>query len=74
MVTNPMPGITDFTRDVPGRYICNGLDEAQRSADRTTVRPDGRPQIEAADPVWKLLGHSGGDVSSRGTTIQKIHR
>lgn len=28
MVTNPQVQTTDFTRDVLGRYICNGLDEA----------------------------------------------
>jgi choline dehydrogenase-like flavoprotein len=56
MATNPMPGITDFMRDVLGRYICNGLDEALRSADRTTVRPDGRPQIEAKDFDLIVIG------------------
>jgi hypothetical protein len=33
MVTAPAPQVTDFTRDVIGRYICNGLDEALRSTD-----------------------------------------
>jgi choline dehydrogenase-like flavoprotein len=33
--------ITDFTRDVMGRYVCNGLDEAQRSAD--PANPNARP-------------------------------
>ncbi|HKZ82546.1 MAG TPA: family 16 glycoside hydrolase [Anaerolineae bacterium] len=33
---------TDFTLDVLGRYVCNGLDEALRSAD-TTLRADARP-------------------------------
>ena len=41
MPTNPNPMTTDFSRDVLGRYVCNGLDEALRSADRT--RPDARP-------------------------------
>src|SRR5512134_1513315 len=49
MATSPRPLVTDFTRDVLGRYICNGLDEALRSTDRTVARPDGRPQIEARD-------------------------
>ncbi len=31
-----------FPRDVLGRYICNGLDEAMQSAD-PTIRPDARP-------------------------------
>ena len=42
MVTNATAQATDFTRDVLGRYLCNGLDEAMRSAD-TSVRPDARP-------------------------------
>lgn len=42
MVTSPTPENTDFTRDVFGRYICNGLDEARRSTDKS-LRPDARP-------------------------------
>jgi len=42
MATNPRPEITGFSRDVLGRYVCNGLDEALRSADRS-LRPDARP-------------------------------
>lgn len=41
MATNPKPSITDFTRDVLGRYICNGLDEAKASAD--PANPNARP-------------------------------
>jgi choline dehydrogenase-like flavoprotein len=40
MATSPQAQVTDFTRDVLGRYICNGLDEAILS---TTARPDSRP-------------------------------
>src|SRR5512143_3595716 len=36
MSTSPQAQVTDFTRDVLGRYICNGLDEALQS---TAVRP-----------------------------------
>src|SRR2546425_5764147 len=39
--TSPTPQVTDFTRDVMGRYICNGLDEARRSAD--PANPNARP-------------------------------
>jgi len=39
-----------------GRYVCNGLDEALRSTDRTVVRPDGRPQIEARDFDLIVIG------------------
>lgn len=42
MATTPTPQVTDFTRDVAGRYICNGLDEALQSMD-TSMRPDARP-------------------------------
>jgi len=40
MPTAVTPQVTDFTRDVLGRYVCNGLDEALRS---TRDRPDARP-------------------------------
>ena len=33
---------TTFTRDILGRYICNTLDEALRSAD-ASIRADARP-------------------------------
>src|SRR3954452_14958193 len=39
-MTSPTSQYTDFSKDVLGRYICNGLDEALRS---TTGRPDARP-------------------------------
>lgn len=35
--------LTDFTKDVLGRYVCNGLDEALHSSDATSGRPDARP-------------------------------
>jgi choline dehydrogenase-like flavoprotein len=41
MPTSPTPQPTDFTRDVLGRYICNGLDEALSSTNKS-VRPDAR--------------------------------
>jgi choline dehydrogenase-like flavoprotein len=43
-MTSPTPQVTDFTRDVLGRYICNGLDEALASAD-TSLRADARPFV-----------------------------
>jgi choline dehydrogenase-like flavoprotein len=42
MPTNPTAQTTDFSRDVLGRYVCNGLDEALRTTD-TNVRSDARP-------------------------------
>ena len=41
-MTSPTVQDTDFSRDILGRYTCNGLDEALRSTD-TTNRPDARP-------------------------------
>jgi pimeloyl-ACP methyl ester carboxylesterase len=38
MPTNPRAQRTDFSLDVPGRYTCNGLDEAN-----TSVALGGRP-------------------------------
>jgi choline dehydrogenase-like flavoprotein len=40
MPTSPTAQYTDFSKDVLGRYVCNGLDEAVRS---TTGRADARP-------------------------------
>src|SRR3954463_2172803 len=40
MPTSPAPQYTDFSKDVLGRYVCNGLDEALRS---TSGRSDARP-------------------------------
>ena len=42
MPTSPTPQNTDFTRDVLGRYVCNGLDEALASSD-TTLNLNARP-------------------------------
>ena len=42
MFTNPATQNTQFSRDVMGRYVCNGLDEAMHSTD-TSVRADARP-------------------------------
>ncbi|MFI5265875.1 MAG: family 16 glycoside hydrolase [Chloroflexota bacterium] len=42
MATVTDPQTTDFTIDVLGRYVCNGLDEALRSTDQA-LRPDARP-------------------------------
>jgi len=41
-MTSPTPQRTDFTVDVLGRYVCNGLDEALRSTD-TSLDADARP-------------------------------
>mgnify|MGYP001071556984 CR=1 FL=1 len=38
---------TDFTKDVLGRYIANGLDEALESTNKNGQRPDGSPTSDA---------------------------
>jgi choline dehydrogenase-like flavoprotein len=39
-MTTPTAQYTDFSKDVLGRYVCNGLDEALQS---TSGRPDAKP-------------------------------
>jgi hypothetical protein len=39
MPTSPVPQNTDFTHDVLGRYVCNGLDEALASSNSGSGRP-----------------------------------
>lgn len=56
MPTSSTPQVTDFSRDVVGRYVCNGLDEALRSTDRSLQRSDQRPQIEAREFDFIVLG------------------
>jgi choline dehydrogenase-like flavoprotein len=38
-MTSPTPQYTDFSKDVLGRYICNGLDEALASTSGPGARP-----------------------------------
>jgi choline dehydrogenase-like flavoprotein len=42
MPTSPQPQRTDFSLDLVGRFICNGLDEALQSTDQNKY-PDARP-------------------------------
>jgi hypothetical protein len=62
VATNPKPGRTDFSKDVLGRYVCNGFDEAKQSTDKGAIRPDGRPQVEARD--FDLIVIGGGTFGS----------
>jgi len=39
MATSTKPQETDFSRDLLGRYVCNGLDEALASTTRVDARP-----------------------------------
>ena len=46
-MTTKLAQETDFTRDVLGRYICNGMDEALASTNPNGQRADGAPQNDA---------------------------
>src|SRR5207247_3137241 len=46
-MTSRKPQNTDFSRDILGRYICSGLDEALGSADPAGRRRDGTSQEDA---------------------------
>lgn len=62
-MTSPLPQFTDFTIDVLGRYLCNGLDEALHSASTSGRRPKGGPQDDARPfDVLVLGGGSFGAV------------
>jgi hypothetical protein len=54
--------VTTFSIDVLGRYTCNGLDEAKRSADTGAKRPDGSSQADARPFTVIVLG--GGSFGS----------
>jgi choline dehydrogenase-like flavoprotein len=69
MATAPFPQITDFSRDVLGRYVCNGLDEARRSTDRN-LRPDARP----FDVIVVGGGTFGPAFAQHLFAIDKAHR
>jgi len=47
MASSKSPQLTDFSIDILGRYMCNGLDEALHSIDKNAQRPDGSPQNDA---------------------------
>jgi hypothetical protein len=47
MATSKSAQSTDFSLDILGRYMCNGLDEAMHSMDKGATRPDGSPQSDA---------------------------
>src|SRR5229473_1409260 len=76
MMTSAVPQVTDFTRDVLGRYVCNGLDEALRSADMNGHRPDGSPQNDARpfDIIVIGGGTFGSAVAAHLFNVDQAHR
>jgi choline dehydrogenase-like flavoprotein len=69
MATTAFPQTTDFSRDVLGRYVCNGLDEAKRSMDQG-LRPDARP----FDVIVVGGGTFGAAVAQHLFAVDKAHR
>src|SRR5215213_7516000 len=68
MATSPNPQKTDFTLDVLGRFVCNGLDEALRSTDKS-LRPDARP----FDVIVVGGGSFGGILAQHMFSGDKTH-
>ena len=75
MASRPSAERTAFSLDVLGRYVCNGLDEALRSADRTARRPDGSPQNDARPFDIIVLGGGtfGAAVASHIFNADQAH-
>jgi hypothetical protein len=69
MFTNPTPQRTDFSLDIIGRYICNGLDEALRSADKS-LHPNARP----FDVIVVGGGSFGPVLAQHLFDLDKAHR
>ena len=69
MFTSPTPQHTDFSVDIIGRYICNGLDEALRSTDKN-LHPDAHP----FDVIVIGGGSFGPVLAQHFFSIDKAHR
>jgi choline dehydrogenase-like flavoprotein len=75
MATSGIPQTTDFTRDVLGRFICNGMDEALRSTDRNARHSDGTVQSDARpfDVIVIGGGSFGVAMAQHLHTADKTH-
>jgi choline dehydrogenase-like flavoprotein len=70
-MTASKPQTTDFTKDVLGRYINNGLDEALASTNKNGQRPDGSPTSDARPfDVIVIGGGSFGPVFAQSLFSQ----
>jgi choline dehydrogenase-like flavoprotein len=68
-MTSPTAQRSDFSIDVLGRFVCNGLDEALRNTD-TTLRPDARP----FDIIVVGAGSFGPVVAQHLFAVDRAHR
>jgi hypothetical protein len=59
MASSKTPQFTDFTIDILGRDMRNGLDEALHSIDKNAQRPDGSPQTDARPFNAIIIGGGG---------------
>lgn len=63
---------TDFTKDVLGRYICNGMDEAFASTTPNGQRPNGSPQNDARPFDIIVIGSRVGKSTSVATEAGRL--
>jgi len=76
MVTSSSPQNTDFSRDVLGRYVCNGLDEARNSTIKDAI-PNvrgPRPDAREFDVIVIGGGSFGAVVAQHLFFTDKAHR
>jgi choline dehydrogenase-like flavoprotein len=76
MVTSSSPQNTDFSRDVLGRYVCNGLDEARNSTIKNAI-PNvrgPRPDAREFDVIVIGGGSFGAVVAQHLFFTDKAHR
>jgi hypothetical protein len=62
MASSKTAQLTDFSVDILGRYMCNGLDEAMHSMDKNGQRPRGCSTLSTEAPLEECVdtAESGG--------------